>query len=80
MDAIPTLRCGTRIKRYLTTPGGRRTVTRRTLNAGLSASSKIPSAIRHAISGGAHRLEEFGDLDLETVAVARQHLRRGENV
>ena len=31
-------------------------------------------------SGGAHRLEEFGDLELETVAVARQRLRRGENV
>src|SRR5262245_58707285 len=31
-------------------------------------------------SGGAHRLQEFGNLDLETVAVARQQLRRGEHV
>ncbi len=47
---------------------------------GLHGLVQRPSAIGRSASGGAHRLEEFGNLDLETVAVARQQLRRGENV
>jgi hypothetical protein len=49
-------------------------------NKGLHGLVQRPSAIGRSASGGAHRLEEFGNLDLETVAVARQQLRRGENV
>jgi hypothetical protein len=34
----------------------------------------------NAVSGGPHRVEEFSDFQLEAVAVAGQHLCRGENL